>query len=76
MMANLFPILVNGRGKPTEHVFCGFVQCLDEGDNDLCRIPMFRCSETGEVRQFGYLGPDANVKSLYGTNKSYAEENK
>ena len=65
--ANLFPNLVNSNEEVTRHEFVGFAQ--DEGIPGW--RPMFRCTETGADRQFGYLNQGAKLVELYGTSRLY-----
>lgn len=77
--ANLFPILVNAKGKPTEHSFVGFQTNFPEYGDDAdahapavrAYYPMFRCSETGDERAFGCLGQKRSMRELYGTERGY-----
>lgn len=56
---NPFPILVNREGKPTMHYYFGWCWLSVEGVKKWGVL--FECSETGQVRGFGYMHPEPRL---------------
>lgn len=71
MKAKRNPILTNALGHVTEHEYLGVEQ---RGHGIHCKyIPVFGCTETGMVRQYGLLSSKQDVIELYGEFELYDE---